>query len=135
MSKSKGNVIDPLEVIDGCSLADLHEKLYAGNLPEKEIKKAEEDQKKDFPDGIPKCGADALRIGLLAYTSSKGTDVNLDVARVVGYRSFCNKLWNATKFALGYFADEEMKYWRGDAKEIYSYPGQIKTSQLRMEDE
>ena len=61
-------------------------------------------QKQDFPTGIPECGADALRFGLLAYTV-QGRDVNLDIQRVVGYRQFCNKIWNATKFALTYVSD------------------------------
>ena len=104
MSKSKGNVIDPLEVIYGISLQKLHEKLEVGNLPPKEVARAKEMQTKDFGEtgGIPECGADALRIGLLAYTV-QGRDINLDIARVVGYRNFCNKLWNATRFMLGCF--------------------------------
>jgi valyl-tRNA synthetase len=65
---------------------------------------AKKAQETDFPDGIPECGADALRFGLLAYTV-QGRDVNLDIARVVGYRQFCNKLWNAVKFALTYLGD------------------------------
>ena len=60
----------------------------------------------DFPDGIPQCGSDALRFGLLAYTV-QGNDVNLDIKRVVGYRQFCNKIWNAIKFALTYVSDFE----------------------------
>jgi valyl-tRNA synthetase len=102
MSKSLGNTIDPIEVIDGISLEDLHKKLYEGNLPEKEITKAKEGQKRDFPEGIPECGADALRFGLLAYTL-QGRNVNLDINRVVGYRHFCNKVWNASRFGLTYF--------------------------------
>eukprot|EP00607_Mallomonas_marina_P004904 CAMPEP_0182437452 /NCGR_PEP_ID=MMETSP1167-20130531/85058_1 /TAXON_ID=2988 /ORGANISM="Mallomonas Sp, Strain CCMP3275" /LENGTH=632 /DNA_ID=CAMNT_0024630381 /DNA_START=416 /DNA_END=2311 /DNA_ORIENTATION=- len=92
MSKSLGNVIDPNEVINGCSLVSLLDKIDAGNLPPKEIEKAKEGQKSDFPEGIPECGADALRFGLLAYTV-QGRDVNLDIKRVVGYRQFCNKVW------------------------------------------
>jgi valyl-tRNA synthetase len=99
MSKSKGNVIDPLEVIDGCKLEDLLSKLKTGNLDQKEVKKATKAHTADFPQGIETCGADALRFGLLAYTI-QGRNVNLDVARVVGYRQFCNKLWNATRFAI-----------------------------------
>ncbi len=99
MSKSLGNVIDPLDVIEGISLDGLHTKLKEGNLDDKEIAKAAQGQKKDFPKGIPQCGTDALRFALCAYTSA-GRDINLDILRVEGYRKFCNKLWNATKFAL-----------------------------------
>ncbi len=98
MSKSLGNVIDPLEVINGATLEELHNKLRNGNLPEKEIKKAIAGQKEEYPDGMPQCGADGLRFGLLSYTV-QGRDVNLDVQRVFGYRKFCNKLWNLFKFA------------------------------------
>ncbi|EAK89484.1 valyl-tRNA synthetase [Cryptosporidium parvum Iowa II] len=100
MSKSLGNVIDPIEIIEGISLDDLNKKLDQGNLPLQEIKKSKENNLKDFPDGIPECGADALRIGLLAYTK-QGRNINLDTKRVVAYRHFCNKLWNACKFAFG----------------------------------
>lgn len=99
MSKSLGNVIDPIDVIEGIALEGLHEKLLQGNLAETEVKKAIAGQKKDFPKGIPQCGSDALRFTLCAYTSA-GRDLNLDIARVEGYRKFCNKLWNATRFAL-----------------------------------
>jgi valyl-tRNA synthetase len=73
-------------------------------LPDKEVKKAKEGHKTDFPDGIPECGADALRFGLLAYTV-QGRDINLDIKRVVGYRQFCNKMWNAVRFCLGVVKD------------------------------
>lgn len=99
MSKSLGNVIDPIDVIQGVTLEALHDQLRAGNLDEKEIQKAIQGQKKDFPKGIPQCGTDALRFALCGYTSA-GRDINLDILRVEGYRKFCNKLWNATKFAL-----------------------------------
>ncbi|KAI0791363.1 tRNA synthetases class I-domain-containing protein [Abortiporus biennis] len=99
MSKSLGNVIDPLDVIQGLPLDKLHEKLYEGNLDEKEIKKAKDGQKKDFPKGIPQCGTDALRFALCAY-SGGGRDINLSINRVEGYRKFCNKIFNATKFAM-----------------------------------
>jgi len=104
MSKSLGNVIDPLEVINGCTLEHLVGKLDGGNLPKKEVEKSQADQKADFPDGIPECGSDALRFGLLAYTV-QGRDVSLDIKVVVGYRKFCNKLWNATRFCLQYLDD------------------------------
>lgn len=99
MSKSLGNVIDPVDVIEGITLQGLHAKLYEGNLDVREIKKAEAGQKADFPKGIPECGTDALRFALCAYTTG-GRDINLDILRVEGYRKFCNKLWNATRFAL-----------------------------------
>lgn len=99
MSKSLGNVIDPLDVIQGLQLEALHEKLYEGNLDEKEIVKAKAGQKKDFPKGIPQCGTDALRFALCAY-SGGGRDINLEILRVEGYRKFCNKIFNATKFAM-----------------------------------
>jgi valyl-tRNA synthetase len=67
MSKSKGNVIDPLEVMDGCTLEILLQKLYESNLPENEVKESEAEKKKSFPEGIPECGTDALRFGLLSY--------------------------------------------------------------------
>jgi len=105
MSKSKGNVIDPMEVIYGCDLETLHQKVRDGNLPTKEVELAIKGQRENFPDGIPECGADALRFGLLAYTV-QGRDINLDVNRVVGYRQFCNKLWNATRFALTHLAPD-----------------------------
>jgi valyl-tRNA synthetase len=105
MSKSLGNVIDPLEVIYGCSLDQLLLKIQEGNLPAKEVDKAKAGQEADFPEGIPECGADALRFGLLAYTV-QGRDVNLDIKRVVGYRQFCNKLWNAVRFALTYITSD-----------------------------
>jgi len=99
MSKSLGNVIDPIDVIQGLNLEKLHEKLYEGNLDAKEIEKARSGQKKDFPKGIPQCGADALRFALCAY-SGGGRDINLEILRVEGYRKFCNKIFNATKFAM-----------------------------------
>ena len=81
------------------SLQALNETLKNSNLDEKEVAKATEGQARDYPQGIPECGTDALRFALCAYTA-QGRDINLDVLRVQGYRFFCNKLWNATKFAL-----------------------------------
>lgn len=98
MSKSLGNVIDPLDVINGISLEDLHKQLYVSNLDPREIERAKQGQKEDYPNGIPECGSDALRFALCAYTL-QGKDINLDVLRIQGYRFFCNKLWNAVRFA------------------------------------
>ncbi|KAG2489910.1 hypothetical protein HYH03_011547 [Edaphochlamys debaryana] len=99
MSKSLGNVIDPLHVIEGISLQGLHGTLEGGNLDPKEIERAKSGQKADFPDGIEECGTDALRFALAAYTA-QARDINLDIKRVVAYRHWCNKLWNAIKFAM-----------------------------------
>jgi len=101
MSKSLGNTINPNDVIFGITLAELHKTLEEGNLDPKEVAKAKAGQSADYPGGIPECGTDALRFGLCAYTA-QGRDINLDVMRVQGYRFFCNKLWNATKFAMMY---------------------------------
>ncbi|XP_046823974.1 valine--tRNA ligase [Vespa crabro] len=105
MSKSLGNVIDPMDVIKGISLEDLHKQLLDSNLDPNELKRAIEGQKRDYPQGIPECGTDALRFALCAYTT-QGRDINLDILRVQGYRFFCNKIWNATKFALMYLGSE-----------------------------
>lgn len=99
MSKSLGNVIDPLDVIFGIELEKLHDKVKGSNLDAKEAPRAIKWQKETFPKGIPECGSDALRFGLLAYTQS-GQNINLDIDRIVGYRQFCNKLWNAVRFVL-----------------------------------
>ncbi|KAG7207193.1 hypothetical protein KM043_008878 [Ampulex compressa] len=105
MSKSLGNVIDPMDVITGINLEDLHKQLVDSNLDPRELQQAIEGQKRDYPQGIPECGTDALRFALCAYTS-QGRDINLDILRVQGYRFFCNKIWNATKFALMYLGSE-----------------------------
>ncbi|KAL5994702.1 Valine--tRNA ligase, mitochondrial 1 [Asimina triloba] len=89
MSKSLGNVIDPLEVINGISLEDLHKRLEEGNLGLNELLTAKERQVKDFPNGIAECGADALRFALVSYTA-QSDKMNLDIERVVGYRQWFN---------------------------------------------
>ncbi|XP_026327142.1 valine--tRNA ligase isoform X2 [Hyposmocoma kahamanoa] len=101
MSKSLGNVIDPVDVVRGVTLEELHAQLLDSNLDPREFEKAKAGQKQDYPNGIPECGTDALRFALCAMT--QGRDLNLDILRVQGYRFFCNKLWNATKFAFMYF--------------------------------
>uniref|UniRef100_A0A0A9XL90 Valine--tRNA ligase n=2 Tax=Lygus hesperus TaxID=30085 RepID=A0A0A9XL90_LYGHE len=105
MSKSLGNVIDPMDVIEGITLEGLHEQLKQSNLDQQEVDKALAGQKQDFPNGIPECGTDALRFALLAFMT-QGRTLNLDILRVQGYRFFCNKLWNAVKFASMYFTDD-----------------------------
>ncbi|KAK1302318.1 Valine--tRNA ligase [Acorus calamus] len=105
MSKSLGNVIDPLEVINGVSLEGLHRRLEEGNLDRSELIIAKEGQLKDFPNGIVECGADALRFALISYTA-QSDKINLDIQRVVGYRQWCNKLWNAIRFAMNKLGDD-----------------------------
>ncbi|CAG0891729.1 unnamed protein product, partial [Cyprideis torosa] len=105
MSKSLGNVVDPLDVVTGISLQALQEQLENSNLDPREVEKAKKGLAQDYPNGIPECGTDALRFGLLSYMQS-GRDINLDVLRIQGYRFFCNKLWNATKFALKYLGND-----------------------------
>ncbi|EFC41616.1 Valyl-tRNA synthetase [Naegleria gruberi] len=104
MSKSLGNVIDPIDVIEGITLQEMNDKLKQGNLSSREIEKAALGQKKQFPEGIPECGTDALRFTLLNYTA-QGRDIALDILRVFGYRTFCNKMWQTTKFALMNWTD------------------------------
>jgi len=115
MSKSLGNIIDPLDVITGISLPDLMGRLDEYNLDPKELEKAKKGQKEMYPDGIPECGTDAMRFALCAYTL-QGRDINLDVLRMQGYRHFCNKLWNATKFAMRNFTSEFVP--RSNLKEL-----------------
>jgi valyl-tRNA synthetase len=100
MSKSLGNVIDPLDVIAGIPLEKLHEKLLQGNLHPSEVEKAQKYQRTAFPDGIPQCGADALRFCMIAYTTG-GVDINFDIKVMHGYRKFCNKIFQAAKYVLG----------------------------------
>ncbi|KAJ5096175.1 hypothetical protein NUU61_005531 [Penicillium alfredii] len=106
MSKSLGNVVDPIDILDGISLDSLHQKLLEGNLAQSEVKNAERYQKKAFPQGIPEVGADALRFSLVHYTQASGSDINFDVKTMQGYRRFCNKIYQATKYVLGKLGDE-----------------------------
>jgi valyl-tRNA synthetase len=105
MSKSLGNVIDPIDVLDGISLADLHDKLRHGNIAQSEVRNAEKHQKKAFPQGIPEVGADALRFSLINYAQPSGSDINFDIKTMHGYRKFCNKIYQATRYVLGKLGD------------------------------
>lgn len=97
MSKSLGNVIDPIDVIDGIELESMIANLQKGNLDPREMRRATDALKTDFPNGIPRCGADALRFTLISYTNGMN-DVNLDVLRVQGNARLCNKIYNAYIF-------------------------------------
>ena len=140
MSKSKGNVIDPLDMIDGISLEDLLEKRTSNMMQPKEAEKIKKQTAKQFPNGIESHGTDALRFTLTALAST-GRDINWDMKRLEGYRNFCNKLWNASNFVLmntqehdcGYHSHSPMTLSLADKWITGEYQNTIKTYRDAMD--